>query len=94
MPSLYETLRTRHQPDVLVIHPGENDLVALLAVQFLDNFTWDIALMKDLLCGTRLVWVDMLLNLHLAWGSALARRKANIVGSHHGAVMMMNQRGI
>lgn len=53
MPALYEALKTRPQPDVFVIHPRENDLVACSTVQLPENLKQDISLIKDLISGTR-----------------------------------------
>lgn len=96
MLALCEALKSRGQPDILVLHLGEIDLVACSMLQLLDNLRQDIAKIQCLMPGARLVWAAMLPR-HIRCGASsnkvinLARRKANkqvskIIGWNHGTV--------
>lgn len=58
MLTMYEALKYRSQPDILVLQLSKNDLVACSAVQLQDNR--DIDKICQLMPGSRLVWADML----------------------------------
>lgn len=55
IPALYEALKSRSQLDILILHLGENDLVACSVIQLLDNLTRDFYKISQLMPGTRLV---------------------------------------
>lgn len=55
VPTLFKVLRTRCQLDILVLHLGENDLVAYSVVQLLDNLVCEISTIKVLTPKTSLV---------------------------------------
>lgn len=97
MPALCESLKSRNEPNTLVLQMGKNDLVACFTVQLLDNLSQHITKIKCLMSSTRLVWADML--PQYVWYSAnsnkainLGRRKANkqeskIIGWNHRVVI-------
>lgn len=60
MLAVHDALRTRLQPDLLMIHLGENDLVRGSVLQLLGSLCRDIPQILDLLLGVRLVWTNML----------------------------------
>lgn len=60
MLALPKALKPRHQPDILFLHLGENDLVTCSAVKLLDNLTQATSIIKHLIHRTRLIWANML----------------------------------
>lgn len=60
MPALFKALMMRCQPEVLLLHLAESDLVTCSAFQFLKRLVEVITSIQRLLPRARLVWADML----------------------------------
>lgn len=60
LPTLAEALRTRRQPEALVIHLGDNGLVHCPAVELITNMGQDSSRIGTPLPKARLIWVNTL----------------------------------